>query len=327
MSDAGAFWRVLAERLEAGERVFVALVADNTRHSPGTIGARLLLSESGVRFGTIGGGIMEYKLLQRALDLLQRDRFPPEVLTLVHQKTGDGERSGMICAGSQTNLYSVCRPEVELAALQQIVAIVEGGRSGMVRIDRAGWAVDEVPPNLGRPAIELEQGSDGWLYREELLNRKRLAILGGGHCGLALARTMRRLGYEVVVYETRPDLGALPEERVSPVELVDDFRLAGAGIQFPDLTSVVVMTTDFPSDVKALAGVLPHPFPFVGVMGAPAKLTQILQQLGELGFSADTLARIHAPIGVGIPSHTPEEIAISVAAQLIAVNAGSPLTP
>ena len=77
------------------------------------------------------------------------------------------------------------------------------------------------------------------------------------------------------------------------------------------------MTTDFPSDVRALSGVLPHPFRFIGVMGAPAKLEQILQRLADEGFSATDLARIHAPIGLDIPSHTPEEIAISVAAQIL----------
>ncbi len=122
MSRALDFWRDVAGRLAAGESVFLALVAENTRHSPGTAGARMLLSSNGERAGTIGGGIMEYQLLERAAEILRGGELEPEIRTLHHQRAAAGELSGMICAGSQTNLYLLCRPERDLATVRRAVA-------------------------------------------------------------------------------------------------------------------------------------------------------------------------------------------------------------
>ncbi len=326
------FWRTLASCLEAGERVFLALVAGNTRHSPGTAGARMLLSQAGRRAGTIGGGIMEYQLLERAAEILrgrvppeggEADDLAPEIQTLHHRKAATGDRSGMICAGSQTNLYLLCRPESELETVLRVASRLEEGRAGTLAIGPRGMTIEDGEPDLSLPQIALEHDDHGgWRYREQLLNRKRLAIFGGGHCALALARTMSRLGYEILVFETRENVFESELERwVRSVEIVGDFRQAGARVDFPEFTWAVVMTTDCPSDVRALSGVLARPFRFVGVMGAPAKIEQILGRLEEEGFSPAELERLHAPVGLEIPSHTPEEIAISVAGQILQLRA------
>jgi xanthine dehydrogenase accessory factor len=224
----------------------------------------------------------------------------------------------MICAGSQTNLYYLCRPQADGETVDRLASVVAEGRSGTLRIDRRGMSLAAEAPDLERPQRRLERRGDEWLYEEELLNRRRLAILGGGHCALALARLMARLGYDVLAFEG-PQKEPVPElaEHVRSLETVADFRAAGGRVAHPELTWVVVMTSDFPSDVRALAGVLPRPFPFVGVMGSPAKLREIRRRLGEEGFSDDVLARITAPVGLPIGSETPEEIAVSVAAQIL----------
>ncbi len=312
------FWQSLAGRLHAGEPAFLALVAANTRHSPGTAGARLFVTRDGEPHGTIGGGIMEHRVLQRAAAALaQQEPFAPELLTLHHSKSTDGERSGMICAGSQTNLYLVCHPETDTPAIDRLVALLAEDRSGSLVIDPGGLRVEEQPPDPARPRMHLEQDNgDGWRYEEQLLERRRLAILGGGHCGQALARAMAPLGYATTVFETRP--GILGDGfAAARVELVPDFREAGGRIPHPELTCVVVMTTDFPNDVRALTGVLGRPFPFVGAMGAPAKLEQVFGRLREEGFTDEQLERLHAPVGLPIGSSTPEEIAVSVAAQIL----------
>ncbi|MEM7351127.1 MAG: XdhC family protein [Acidobacteriota bacterium] len=318
MHNTMSFWKSLVTHLRAGRQVFLALVVKNTRHSPGTAGARMLLSETGERVGTIGGGIMEYKLLARAAEILQRGDFAPELRTLHHQRAPSGERSGMICAGSQTNLYRLCRPADDLATVERLIEMLAAGGAGTLSIDPAGMRVAEGAPVLSRPPRVVERDGESWSYEEQLLNRRRLAILGGGHCALALARVMGPLGYDVVVYETRENVFEAELEQVArSVRIVADFRQAGALIDYPEMTQVVVMTTDFPSDVRALSGVVARPFPFLGVMGAPAKISEIEQRLRAEGFSEAQLERLHAPVGLPIPSHTPEEIAISVAAQIL----------
>ncbi len=319
MCGAREFWGTLAGLLEAGEKVFLALVAANTRHSPGTAGARLLLSETGQRAGTIGGGIMEHKLLERAAEILCSGDFTPEIQNLDHRMAArGGDPSGMICAGSQTNLYALCRPEAELRAVRRVASLVAEGQSGTLSIGPWGMAAEAGDPDLSRSAIDFRSDGGDWSYKEQLLNRKRLAILGGGHCAQALVHTMSRLGYDVSVFETRRSVvGAELERDARSVRMVDDFRRVSPLIAYPELTWVVVMTTDLANDVRALSGVVERPFRFIGVMGARAKIDEIAKRLEQAGHSRAEIERIHAPVGLTIPSHTPEEIAISVAAQIL----------
>ncbi len=315
------FWQTLADHLAHGRRAFLALVVDNTRHSPGTVGARLLVTDDGETLGTVGGGVMERDVVARAARSLAEDDRLAELRTLHHRKRGDGERSGMICAGSQTNLYYLCRPEAEAETAAELAALTAAGRSGTLRIDPGGMSVAAEPPDLARPQRRLRRaGDDGgdWRYEEELLNRRRLAILGGGHCALALARVMTPLGYDVAAFEgPQKEPAAELAEHVRSLERVADFRDAGGRVEFPELTWAVVMTSDSPSDVRALAGLLPRPFPFLGVMGSSAKIREIRRRLAEEGFTGDDLERLTAPVGLPIGSDTPEEIAVSVAAQIL----------
>jgi len=313
-----AFWTTLASYLRGGQKVFIALVAEHTTHSPGTTGARMIVAEDGTIAGTIGGGIMEYNLVKRARTLLEDGEFAPELQTLHHREKGEGEKSGMICAGRQTNLYYLCYPERDTDAVEEAARAQGKGLSGEMHISEEGMGFNAGPPVVDQPQILLVQQSGAWRYVEQLLNQKRIAIMGGGHCALALSRMMQGLGYDVFVFDTRSDVATVQQNTFArSVTIVPDLREAGAQVGYPELTDVVVMTTDFPSDVHSLLGVVALPFPFVGMMGSPAKITRIYKELQKAGVSKEALAKIHMPVGLPIHSNTPEEIAISVAAQII----------
>lgn len=290
----------------------LAWVIGATEHSPGTRGACLFLSASGARQGTIGGGIMEKKLEERIAGILASPAASFfERRTLHHRREGEGERSGMICAGSQENLLLLLRPEKDLVALRDLCHRLENGEEGFLTLGEEGIAVVAKTANI--PAGE---------YSEPLQNERRVVIFGGGHCGQALARQMSLLGYDVTLFETRA--AVLPADATSlgpgvEVRVVADFRDAAAEVKKPEKTPAVVMTTDFPNDVKALEGALRRAFPFCGVMGSEAKLREIEARLRDLGFGAADLRRLEAPVGLPIRSHTPAEIAVSIAAQILAL--------
>ena len=312
------FWTRVLQLIEDGQKVFLAMVAENTRHSPGTQGARLLVSEEGETAGTIGGGIMELRLLEYANGVLHQREFQPRLQTLHHRKTGPGEKSGMICAGSQTNLYALCHPCRDRPTVRRLALLLEEGRSGTLTINPAGLQIREEPPDLSRPQRELQREGESWEYREELLNRKRIAILGGGHCALALSRAMQQLGYEVQVFDDRPEVETLRQNTFARrIDIVEDYAQAGPRIEYPELTAVVVMTAAFPSDMRALAGLAGMPFPFTGLLGSAAKLGEIFRQLERQGVRSGGLSNLHAPVGLPIGSNTPQEIAVSVAAHIL----------
>ena len=312
------FWENLQGHLERGRRVFASLVAENTKGSPGTPGAKFLVSEGGDLFGTIGGGNMEYRLIDHARNVLGETGYAPEKRTLVHRKTGAGEKSGMICSGSQTNIYCLCERERDLATVERIVAILRDDRPGWLGIDADGMRVEEREPDLDQPSITLGEENGRWIYGEDLLNRRRLALIGGGHCSVALCEVMAKLGYEVFIFDKRKDVFTLEKATgARRISIVSDYAEAGPMIPFPELTAVVVMTTDFLSDVRGLLGVVDLPFPFIGLMGSNAKIVNIYAKLREEGVPPEKLAPIYGPVGLQIDSDTPEEIAISVAAQIL----------
>jgi xanthine dehydrogenase accessory factor len=315
------FWQALAAHVARGSPAGVVLVGEHTRGSPGTAGARMFVRPDGTQFGTVGGGIMELRLVEEACTALRSgSMFGPRVRVLRHRRRsmdriGEGE-SGMICAGRQSNVELIVTPR-DRETLAAIAALEARGTNGTVTVGPGGLGCDPRPPDLSLPAVSLTGDAD-WLYREQLLNRNRLAIIGGGHCSLALSRIARSLDWHVTVFDRRADVETFRNNVYAHVRIVvDDYRDAAALIDWPELTDVVVMTTDFKSDTRALLGCVGKPLRFVGAMGSPAKIRAIREALAVQGVGDDELARIHAPVGVPMRSNTPAEIAVSVAAQLL----------
>ncbi len=312
------FWERVGGCLGRGERVFVACVAEHTRGSPGTAGAKLMVAEGGERRGTIGGGMMERRLVEQAQEALRSGGAQPERRTLVHSDTAAGERSGLVCEGKQTNVFCVLAGSGAQAAVRSITAALREDRPAWLTIDAGGVRVTRGGPDLGRPPHVLTEEGGGWRYEEDLLSRRRLAVIGGGHCAVALAEVMARLGYRTQIFDTRTEV--VTHHRAAAlggVARVADYAAAGARVAYPELTAVVVMTADYRTDVRALLGVAELPLPFVGLMGGRRKIERIFARLKEEGVAQQTLDRIHAPVGLDVGSETPEEIAVSVAAQIL----------
>ena len=313
-----AFWEQVGRHLERGERVFVACVAEHSRGSPGTAGAKLLVAEGGGLFGTVGGGMMEHRLVEQARTLLHEGGARTEKRTLVHSDTADGERSGMVCEGSQTNVFCVLAGERDRATVGAIAAAVRDDRPVWLAIDADGLRLMEREANLSRPPFALAGEGERWRYEEDLLGRRRLAVIGGGHCAVALAEAMARLGYRTQIFDTRTEV--VTHDRaaaVGTVTHVADYVEAGPLIAWPELTAVVVMTADYLTDVRALLGTADLPLPFVGLMGGRRKIARIFAKLQEEGMPREALDQVHAPVGLDIGSDSPEEIAVSVAAQIL----------
>ena len=119
-------------------------------------------------------------------------------------------------------------------------------------IDGAGLRFTQREPDFSRPPFVLTGEGESWLYEEDLHNRCRLAVIGGGHCAVALAEVMARLGYRSQIFDTRIEV--VTHDRaaaVGTVSHVANYAAAGPLIAFADLTAVVVMTADYQTDVRA----------------------------------------------------------------------------
>jgi len=308
-----AIWHKIIVELEAGRRVFFALVIESTRGSPGTPSSALLVTEDGEQSGTIGGGCMEQDMLQLAGEALRNDRYVARISRLEHRNTGQDDASGLICGGSQTNLLAVIDSS-QLAIAKTVAEYFSNDHAGVLSMSAESWIFE--PDRKSARPVWLEE-VDGWQVHLSTHNRKRVAIFGGGHCGAALARQMVRLGFSVVLIEPRVDLFTLDSLQQVTVLNTASFAAGAALVSYPEMSFVVVLTPSAKQDIDALSGILNHPFPFIGVMGSRAKINMIRNSIQESGFGDKDWQRVTAPVGMPVDSDTPEEIAVSISAQIL----------
>ncbi|MDQ8187759.1 XdhC family protein [Pelagicoccus sp. SDUM812002] len=313
------FWTAAEVELQARRRVFMAFVATSSKGSPGTPKARMLLREDGSQLGTIGGGIMELNLLQNATKALRQKDFPTRLQRIIHRSASENA-SGLICGGSQINVLCLFDPERDLATVSRIADALRNEEDAMIELSPSSFTLKSSSSTLSGSSSRLTEFGNDWIYQLSTVNPRRIAIFGAGHCGRALATQMVLLGYHVTLTDPRNDLPC--NDRIGNVHTVIPSSASGCcrTLRHWELTAVVVMTHSYTTDVEALCEILPYRPAFLGLMGSPQKLAKVRRELSETGLSEEQIASLRAPVGLAIGSDTPEEIAVSIAAQLLQEN-------
>lgn len=157
---------------------------------------------------------------------------------------------------------------------------------------------------------------------ESYFNGIPLYIFGGGHCGIALSSLAAVNGFAVTVLDDRDEWASL-DRHSSAVQVVKTpFQNVASHVQFSEDCFLVIMTHGHRYDEIVLRQCLDKPFRYLGMLGSGRKVGELLKRLREDGVDPKTLERLHAPVGLEIGSHTPEEIAVSIVAEMIAVKYG-----
>ena len=212
------------------------------------------------------------------------------------------------------------------------VTTVGGDRLGEQRlIGREGEPADEIEA-AARPLLALGESAlvtvgDDEVFVSSLVPRPAMYIFGAIDFASALATVGRFLGYRVTVCDPRA-LFITPARFPDADELVTEWPhefLAHAPVD--ERTAICVLTHDEKFDVPALQVALSTPARFIGAMGSRRTTERRRARLAEEGMSEDDLARIHAPIGLSIASRTPEEVAIAIGAQIVAVTNRAAVAP
>lgn len=170
----------------------------------------------------------------------------------------------------------------------------------------------------------LEKGGTK-VFLERISGRRKLVICGAGHVGLALVRLGIMTGFEVTVIEDRKEYADRARDAGAHHVICSPFTEALEGISGDLITAFAVMTREHLHDVECLRQILGKPYAYTGMMGSRSRTEQVRQQMLEEGFDARKVEQLHMPIGIPIGSRTPEEIAVSVCAELIReMNAADP---
>lgn len=326
--------------LEQGEDLAWVSVLETRGSAPRHAGAHMLVMSDASTRGTIGGGALEARAIRDAAGVLRTRQSRVVEFDLTNQEAGE---LGMICGGRGLLLLQYlsakggaslefCRALITLAKERRkgwlVTAVREGtGAASRCLVDDQGKVFGDAiaPIDTLRDLVRKGGSSDqllalglGRIYLQPVGPREVLYIFGAGHCGQRLAEIAHLVGFLVIVIDDRADF-ASPERFPMAERLVvpESFENAFADLAVDEESYLVIMTRGHLHDKTLLAQALRTPASYIGMIGSKKKIAQIFNELEQQGTPTGALARVHAPIGLDIGSETPEEIAVSIVAELI----------
>lgn len=328
--------------LAAGESVALATVVETWGSAPRVAGAKMAITASGRLAGSVSGGCVETAVVEAAGKVLAT-----KTPQLLHFGIADETAwaVGLACGGSidvfvaplDRALYDAQRAALRADRGFAVATMISGPEEPFGRqlfLDAEGASVGGFPDALGVLAREalaaaLASGRSrrqplpaAELFLEVTLPSPTLVIVGGVHIAVALCPLAKRLGYRVVIVDPRPVFGTearFPEADALVAEWPDE-ALVRLGLT--SSTAVAVFAHDPKLDDPALRVALPSAAFYVGALGSKKTQERRRQRLAEAGVAEEHLARLHAPIGLDLGGRSPEEIALSVMAEIVAARNG-----
>ena len=237
------------------------------------------------------------KILAEAIE----NKQPAVLATVIEVKGASPAKVGaqIILLSDGTTVGTVGGGKLESAILADAQAALSDGQPRL-----SNYALTEEGPQ----AIGTLCGGEVRVFIQPFLPPPQLIIVGGGHIGRPLKAMGEIAGFEVIVVDVEPGRANLPE--LAAVHLTAD-------------SYIVLITTDHISDEAALRQMISSPVRYIGMIGSRHKCETILGHLRSDGNNEEALARVYAPIGLDLGGPTPEEIAVSILAEIIAVRRGA----
>ena len=341
-------WKEALDLLDEGEDFCIATIVSLQGSSPRHVGSKFLVKRDGATVGTIGGGLFESQVISAARKALE-EKFS----TLMRFAFSGDDTSAeiMICGGTVKVLIDYHNPfdNISREIYRNLLRIDSERLSGylVTRIPSHVGALetnpldrlflDETGASFGNLSEQdrlisefqstrfagqaqlLESDHAGYpAFMEYFYPRGMVYIFGAGHVGICVAQLATYVGFKVTLVDDREDFANF--QKVPDAErilVVDDFensmRTLGIGYD----SYIVIVTRGHSHDKTVLKQALDTPARYVGMIGSRRKIKMIFDALLKEGVDEDLLKRVHSPIGLPIGGETPQEIAVSIVAELI----------
>ena len=243
----------------------------------------------------------------------ERRRFA--LLTVVESRGFTPRKPGahMLLSPEGEMVGTVGGGAIEQVALEQARAVLANGGSVLVK--------RHLTQDLGMCC-----GGEMSIFVEAVEPRPRLFVFGAGYIGKPLVAVATACGFEVTVVDGRPEWAA-PERFPGAAVLCQEPEDAARALDLKSGDYACVVSHDHELDHRIVQALLKRPLRFLGMIGSLPKQRKFALRLRARGYSDEQIARLHTPLGLSIGAATPEEIAVSVVAQLIAVRRGIPIEP
>jgi len=348
----------IVELFETNRFSVLATIISRSGSAPRGIGTKFLVLEEGSFVGTIGGGLLENAVLEESKKVFA-SRLPMRFSYFLEETdTSDPE---MVCGSDMELFLEPVSPDNlnHLHMFKEIMDVIRKGGSGVlatvVNADR--WYAGQIPKMflrsngekigslLGIQEIEDsimdrmnqlldekqpvtligrdEHGNRLNIFLEPVISNPILYIFGGGHVSGQVVPLANKVGFKVVVIDDRPEF-SMPEIFPEAEEVYNyPFDSVINRLPINESSYIVIITRGHSHDKTVLAQALKTPAVYIGMIGSKRKISIIYNKLLEEGVTEEQLNQVHSPIGIDIGAETPEEIAVSIVAELIKVRAGA----
>lgn len=329
-----SFYQELRDILHSGSSLVLATIINKNESSSREAGTKMIIKEDFSIIGTLGGGIFEAMAI-----MLSREVFESRAYII---KKFDIENSdpGMICGigmtvslefvdASDESTLGYYNKMSEYSELQRNLIMATKYINNQEIIREVLFEEDyfRLDNNLREKLSDLDflktkfaviQEEDGISVYNPLFNVESVYIFGAGHIGKKLAQITKMLDYYTVVLDDRREFAN--RERIPEADsliVLDSFRNIKNYINIEKNSYIIIVTRGHVDDMEVLGEVVRTNARYIGMIGSKKKRDAIYEELMGRGFLKEELSRVHCPIGVDIKAKTPEEITISIAAELI----------
>ncbi len=325
-------YEIIEQCLKEGRRGILATVIYRAGSAPRDVGAKMLVAEGGQCFGTIGGGRLEADACVEAISIINRNET--KILNVRMDSNAIAD-DGMLCGG---NVDILLEPVLQKYAglYKKIGEMLQSDSRGIVVTKFEGGALSKtlIKEDLTitgdvLPQKEIEELShclkekrpcmaDGMVV-EPLQSLSVLYVFGAGHVSQFLARIAAIVDFHVVIIDDREEFANNERFPDAARIIVDDFHKVFDRLSFTGKEYAVIVTRGHHYDAHVLEEVLKRKTKYTGMIGSRRKVKIVLDHMRKAGFAEEAVAGVHAPIGLSIHAETPQEIAVSIVAELIAV--------
>jgi xanthine dehydrogenase accessory factor len=296
--------------------------------------AKMLITAGGARTGTIGGGCLEAEIIEVANNVLEKRAPAIGRHTLNAELAGD---YGLTCGGTATVLIEpvfgdpilrdVYGAAVDLLARGENGVIITATTwgAGPVKALVAGSSLfGRVPQQLVEAARALPPEAESPRFLKQFVldpvnPSPPVVVFGGGHVGAAIARAAAFAGWRVTVVDDRADFADQTRHPTAERTVCCDFHDVSSALPLSPRTYAVVATRGHQHDALIVDQLARRDLRYIGMLGSRRKVALTWKLLESWGIPRERLARVHAPVGLSIGADTPEEIAVSVVAEMVAV--------
>jgi len=308
-------WNFIHKTISSDKKVVLLLVAESSNSSPGRQGFKMAVSEDAEMIGTIGGGIMEKDMIEYSLDLLFGNESKT-IKRLHHTDKTKYEKSGLICGGYQIIVFTLI-DKSHSGLIGKIISLSKEKQNGELVISPTAIEYNKI--DTVNPVSFIYKTDAEWEYRENIGLPLIAFIAGGGHVGLAVSRIMKSIGFYVIVFDHREDVFTIEQNEYADEIIITKYEEIGNHIIEGERSYIMIVTPMHAGDKDTLKSVIKKNVKYIGLMGSKRKIKSIFDTLRNDGVDEKLFERVHTPIGIEIEAESPEEIAISIAAEVIKI--------